>query len=48
MLHTWEIAALVAIFVTLVVLGPLVRLTGLAPQPPKPGTARIGLADFPT
>ncbi|MEQ9239287.1 PucC family protein [Roseovarius indicus] len=36
------------LFVTLVVLGPLVRLPGLAPQPPKPGTARIGLADFPT
>uniref|UniRef100_UPI003B523186 PucC family protein n=1 Tax=Roseovarius indicus TaxID=540747 RepID=UPI003B523186 len=36
------------LFVTLVVLGPLVRVTGLAPQPTKPGTARIGLADFPT
>lgn len=36
------------LFVTLVVLGPLVRLTGLPQQPPKPGSARIGLADFPT
>lgn len=36
------------LFVTLVVLGPLVRLPGLSQHPPKPGSARIGLADFPT
>ena len=36
------------LFVTLVVLGPLVRATRHPRQPSKPGSARIGLADFPT
>ncbi|WP_397544049.1 PucC family protein [Roseovarius salis] len=36
------------LFVTLAVLGPLVRIVRRHPQPSKPGAARIGLADFPT
>jgi BCD family chlorophyll transporter-like MFS transporter len=36
------------LFVTLVVLGPMVRLVQTRRQPSKPGAARIGLADFPT
>ena len=40
-----EIALL---FGTLIVLGPLVRLAFLKPQPTTKETSRIGLADFPT
>ncbi|WOI56165.1 PucC family protein [Palleronia sp. LCG004] len=40
-----EIALL---FVTLVVLGPLVRLSFVNPVPPGSGGGKIGLADFPT
>jgi len=36
------------LFVTLAVLGPLVRLAHRRPRPSEPGAARIGLADFPT
>jgi BCD family chlorophyll transporter-like MFS transporter len=36
------------LFLTLAVLGPLVRLARARPQPRDPGAARIGLADFPT
>ncbi|MEO0771836.1 MAG: PucC family protein [Pseudomonadota bacterium] len=36
------------LFVTLMILGPLVRTAHNAPQPPKQEAARIGLADFPT
>ena len=37
------------LFVTLVVLGPLIRLSALQPQPtPSSESSRIGLADFPT
>jgi len=36
------------LFVTLAVLGPLVRLAPNHRRKPKPGSARIGLADFPT
>ncbi|MFN4172155.1 MAG: PucC family protein [Pseudorhodobacter sp.] len=35
------------LFVTLLVLGPLVRIRAL-PTQPKPGPARIGIAEFPT
>ncbi|MEM7597698.1 MAG: PucC family protein [Pseudomonadota bacterium] len=36
------------LFVTLMILGPLVRTARNAPQPPQEEAARIGLADFPT
>jgi BCD family chlorophyll transporter-like MFS transporter len=36
------------LFLTLAVLGPLVRLARARPQPRDTGAARIGLADFPT
>ncbi|MEM6589914.1 MAG: PucC family protein [Pseudomonadota bacterium] len=36
------------LFVTLMILGPLVRTRPYAPKPPKREAARIGLADFPT
>ncbi len=39
---------LALIFVTLIVLGPLVRLAFLKPKEPTTETGRIGLADFPT
>ncbi len=39
---------IVLLFVTLVVLGPLVRHVRLSPETQDTGAARIGLADFPT
>ncbi|MGG7643457.1 PucC family protein [Rhodovulum sp. YNF3179] len=36
------------LFVTLTVLGPLVRYARSTPETPKTGTGRIGLTDFPT
>jgi BCD family chlorophyll transporter-like MFS transporter len=39
---------IVLLFVTLAVLGPLVRYARHTPQPDTNGAARIGLADFPT
>ena len=41
-------AEIALIFVTLIVLGPLVRLAFLKPKEPTTETGRIGLADFPT
>jgi BCD family chlorophyll transporter-like MFS transporter len=36
------------LFITLAVLGPLVRPGSLFPKKPEAGEARIGLAEFPT
>ena len=41
-------AEIALIFVTLIVLGPLVRLAFLKPKEPTTESGRIGLADFPT